>query len=58
MGWRENNIARCREKRVIAKEEGLCGLCFKREAILGETRCGACADRQDEYKAKRKEAKA
>ena len=46
---------RMKEKRRAAKDEGMCGLCFKRLAMPGETRCGACADAQDEYKTSRRQ---
>ena len=46
-----------KQRRAAAKAEGNCQLCMKREAMPGQSRCGACADQQDAYKARRKEAR-
>ena len=42
---------RMKTKRAAAKAEGMCGGCFKRIAMPGDTRCGVCAESQEEYKA-------
>lgn len=40
----EINALHKRKMRTKAKCKGMCLACFKRKAIEGQTRCGACAD--------------
>jgi hypothetical protein len=53
---KKDDKARMKGKREAAKAEGMCGNCFKRIAIPGETRCGVCAEAQADYKASHRPA--
>jgi hypothetical protein len=43
----------CRQRRREWKKLGICGYCGKRDAMPGRTRCGYCAEYQQEYKERR-----
>ena len=57
--WRRNHRERCREQRrqiyIRYKEAGICVTCGKAKARSGYTRCLACAVREAQARAAKKE---
>lgn len=48
------NAPRMRKLRGAWKQLGICMVCGNRQAMPKDTRCGVCAEAQDEYHAKRR----